>query len=176
MRNTAPENYYSDRPYTCPEATAFIPTQKVKDAIRYLKNYEVEHAAEFARHGIRIKAYDVYFTRNAAFIWIDTLYPELDREAWDYGVKLRADYSEYLYNRYGSPGGILAPLAQHIMPKLGGGFDLMRALKRQLDPNAILNPGVLMLGDDAPAGSPRLKEGPAPAREAADAGGGTNGR
>ena len=62
LRNTAPENYYSDRPYTCPEATAFMPTQRVKDAIRYLKSYEVENAAEFARYGIRIKAYDVYFT------------------------------------------------------------------------------------------------------------------
>ena len=147
LRNTAPENYYSDRPYTCPEATAFLPTQKVKDAIRYLKNYEVENAVDFARYGIRIKAYDVYFSRNAAFLWVDTLYPELDAEAWKYGLKMRADYSEYLYSQYGSPGGILAPLAQYIMPKLGGGFDLMRAIKRQLDPKGILNPGVLMLDE-----------------------------
>jgi glycolate oxidase len=147
LRNTPPEVYYSDRPYTCPEATGFMPTQQVKDAIRYLKNYEVENAADFSKHGIRIKAYDVYFSRNAAFIWIDTLYPELDPAAWEYGLKMRADYSEYLFSRYASPGGILAPLAQHIMPKLGAGFDLMRAIKRQLDPNNILNPGVLMLGD-----------------------------
>jgi glycolate oxidase len=153
LRNTAPENYYSDRPYTCPEATSFIPTQKVKDAIRYLRNYEVEHAEEFTRYGIRIKAYDVYFTRNAAFLWVDTLYPELDRAAWDYGIQMRADYSEHFYSQYGSPGGILAPLAQHIMPKLGNGFDLMRSLKRHLDPNGILNPGVLMLDETVvPAG------------------------
>jgi FAD/FMN-containing dehydrogenase len=145
LRNTPPEVYYSDRPYTCPEATAFIPTQRVKDAMRYLKDYEAEHAEEFARHGIRIKAYDVYYSRNAAFIWIDTLFPELDAEAWQYGVKMRADYSEYLWSRYGSPGGILAPLAEHIMPKLGGSTELMKVLKQTLDPNGILNPGILGL-------------------------------
>jgi len=145
LRNTPPEVYYSDRPYTCPEATAFVPTQRVKDALRYLKNYEAEHADEFARYGIRIKAYDVYYSRNAAFIWIDTLFPELDAEAWRYGVKMRADYSEYLWSHYGSPGGILAPLAEHIMPKLGGGYELMKLLKQTLDPNGILNPGILGL-------------------------------
>ena len=146
LRNTPPEVYYSDRPYTCPEAAAFMPTQNVKDALRYLKNYEVEHAAEFAQHGIRIKCYDVYFSRNAAFLWIDTLFPELDAAAWQYGLKMRADYSEHLFSQFASPGGILAPLAPHIMPKLGSGFDFLRALKAQLDPNGILNPGVLMLG------------------------------
>jgi len=153
LRNTPPDAYYGDRPYSCPEATAFLPSDKVKETIDFLRNYEVEHAAEFAKHGIRIKCYDIYYSRNAAFIWIDTLYPELDSEAWKYGLKMRADYSEWLYSRFGSPGGIMAPLAQHIMPKLGAGFDLMKALKRQLDPNGILNPGVLMLGDEPDNGN-----------------------
>lgn len=148
LRNTPPDAYYGDRPYTCPEAAAFMPTQSVKDAIRYLKGYEQEHAQEFSKYGIRIKCYDVYFSHNAGFLWIDTLYPELDPEAWKYGLKMRADYSEYLFSHYASPGGILAPLAQHIMPKLGAGYGFLRAIKKQMDPNGILNPGVLMLGDD----------------------------
>ena len=109
----------------------------------------MEHADEFTRYGIRIKAYDVYYSRNAAFIWIDTLFPELDAAAWQYGVKMRADYSEYLWSHYGSPGGILAPLAEHIMPKLGGSYELMKALKQTMDPNGILNPGILGLGAEA---------------------------
>jgi len=61
---------------------------------------------------------------------------------------MRADYSEYLWSHYGSPGGILAPLAEHIMPKLGGGYELMKVLKQTLDPNGILNPGILGLNTD----------------------------
>jgi hypothetical protein len=44
-----------------------------------------------------------------------------------------------------SPGGILQALAPIIMPKLGPGFEFLKFLKSQLDPNYILNPGVLLL-------------------------------
>jgi FAD/FMN-containing dehydrogenase len=148
LRNTPPDSYYGDRPFTCPEATGFLPSNKVKETIDYLRNYEVVHAAEFVKHTIRIKCYDIYYSRNAAFIWIDTLFPELDKEAWTYGLNMRAEYSEWLYGRFGSPGGILEPLAKHIMPKLGAGFEFMKFLKKSMDPNSILNPGVLMLGVD----------------------------
>ncbi len=112
----------------------------------------MEHAEEFARHGIRIKCYDVYFSRNAAFLWIDTLYPELDQEAWQYGLKMRADYSEYLCSHYGSPGGILAPLAEHIMPKMGGGFGLMRTAEESAGPQRHPESGRPDAGRDGPTG------------------------
>ncbi len=90
-------------------------------------------------------ANDVYFSNNAAFIWIDTLYPELDDEAWKYGLALRSRYTDELCRRYLSPGGILQAIAPEVMTKLGAGFDFIKHLKRSLDPNFILNPGVMYL-------------------------------
>jgi FAD/FMN-containing dehydrogenase len=39
------------------------------------------------------------------------------------------------------------------MPKLVNGYEFMRFLKKQMDPNGILNPGVLLLGDAENEGS-----------------------
>jgi FAD/FMN-containing dehydrogenase len=44
-----------------------------------------------------------------------------------------------------SPGGILQAIAPEVMTKLGPGFELIKLLKRSMDPNYILNPGVLYL-------------------------------
>jgi alkyldihydroxyacetonephosphate synthase len=145
LRNTPPDHYYGNRPFMCPEVAGFMPTEKVKDAVRYLRTYAIEHADEFEQHDIRIKCYDVYFSSNAAFIWIDTLYPELDAEAWQYGLALRSHLTDELCRRYMSPGGILQAIAPEVMTKLGAGFELIRLLKRSLDPNYILNPGVMYL-------------------------------
>lgn len=145
LRNTPPAHYYGNRPFTCPEVAGFMPTAKVKDAIGYLRHDAVEHADEFAQHDIRIKCYDVYFSNNAAFIWIDTLFPEMDDEAWKYGLALRSRYTDELCRRYMSPGGILQAVAPQVMTKLGAGFELIKLLKRSLDPNYILNPGVMYL-------------------------------
>ena len=145
LRNTPPAHYYGNRPFMCPEVAGFMPTEKVKDAIAYLRNDAIEHADEFGKHDIRIKCYDVYFSNNAAFIWIDTLYPELDDEAWKYGLALRSRYTDELCKRYMSPGGILQAIAPEVMTKLGPGFELIKLLKRSLDPNYILNPGVMYL-------------------------------
>jgi FAD/FMN-containing dehydrogenase len=155
LRNYPPETYYSHRPYGAPEMAGFVPTQKVKDTIRYLREYEVSHREEFAELDIRIKCYDVYFSPNGAFVWIDTLYPEEDPESWQYGVNLRATYAEDLCSQFMSPGGILQALAPVIMPKLGPGFEFLKFLKAQLDPNYILNPGVLLL---QPEGSQEVKK------------------
>jgi FAD/FMN-containing dehydrogenase len=149
LRNTPPDLYYGNRPFMCPEVAGFLPTDKVKDAIAYLRNDAVEHADEFAKYDIRIKCNDVYFSSNAAFIWIDTLYPELEDDSWQYGLALRSRYTEELCRRYMSPGGILQAIAPEVMTKLGAGFDFIKFLKRSLDPNFILNPGVMYLEPEA---------------------------
>ena len=149
LRNTPPAHYYGNRPFMCPEVAGFMPTEKVKEAISYLRNDAIEHADEFKKHDIRVKCYDVYFSNNAAFLWLDTLYPEMDDEAWEYGLALRSRYTDELCRRFMSPGGILQAIAPEVMTKMGTSFDFMKYLKRALDPNFILNPGVMYLEPEA---------------------------
>jgi len=103
---------------------------------------------DFARVGMRVKGFDVYFSPNAAFLWVDTLYPEMDSEAWQVGLGVRAEIAEMLFSRWMSPGGIVAGIAPYIMPRLGTTYALLKTLKAALDPNNVLNPGVLGLGGD----------------------------
>ena len=145
LRNTSPSAYYGSRPYYCPEVAGFMPTLALKEAIPALHEY-VANNADFARVGMRVKGMDVYFSPNAAYLWVDTLYPEFSPEAKEVGLQVRAEIAELLFSRWMSPGGIVAGIAPYIMPRLGTAFDLLKTLKAALDPNNILNPGVLMLG------------------------------
>jgi len=79
-------------------------------------------------------------------LWVDTLYPEFSAEAKEVGLRVRAEIAELLFSRWMSPGGIVAGIAPYIMPRLGTAFDLLKIIKATLDPNGILNPGVLSLG------------------------------
>lgn len=147
LRNTPASAYYGSRPYYCPEVAGFLPTQALKEAIPMLHEY-VASNADFARVGMRVKGMDVYFSPNAAYLWVDTLYPEMSPEAREIGLRVRADIAELLFGRWMSPGGIMAGIAPYIMPRLGSALGLMKTLKAALDPHSILNPGVLMLGQE----------------------------
>jgi Fe-S oxidoreductase/FAD/FMN-containing dehydrogenase len=159
LRNTGPGTYYGSRPYYCPEVAGFVPTQALKEIIPAVNQYITDTKADWDKHGILVKGFDVYFSRNAGFLWIDTLYNESDPQAHRYGLKVRADISELLFSRWMSPGGIVAGIAPYIMEKLGPTFVLMQTLKDSLDPQHILNPGVLMLGGRPASGRiPAQKE------------------
>lgn len=147
LRNTPASAYYGSRPYFCPEVAGFLPTQTLKEAIPMLHQYVAENEG-FSRAGMRVKGMDVYFSPNAAFLWVDTLYPEMDAEARQVGRQVRAEIAEMLFSRWMSPGGIVAGIAPYIMPRLGTTFDLLKTIKAALDPNNILNPGVLGLGQE----------------------------
>jgi Fe-S oxidoreductase/FAD/FMN-containing dehydrogenase len=148
LRNDGPSTYYGSRPYFCPEVAGFLPTQALKETIPALNQYIADTRAEWDKNGILVKGFDVYFSRNAGFLWVDTLYNESKPEAHAYGLKVRGDISELLFSRWMSPGGIVAGIAPYIMPKLGNAYQLMQTLKDSLDPNHILNPGLLMLAGD----------------------------
>jgi hypothetical protein len=69
-----------------------------------LHTYIDEHKQEWDQFGIRTKGLDVYFSRNAAYLWVDTLYPENDCAAHKYGLKVREDIAELLFSQWMSPG------------------------------------------------------------------------
>ncbi len=144
LRNTPPGPYYSDRPYFCPEVAGFVSTKGLKRAVETFRGFARENQEEFDRFGIRIKGVDVYFSRNGAFLWIDTLYDERRNDAWKYGLELRARIADLMFAEGMSPGGIGAGLTPLIMPRLGSYSDVIRALKEAFDPNSILNPGILV--------------------------------
>jgi FAD/FMN-containing dehydrogenase len=145
LRNTAPGPYYSDRPYFCPEVAGFVSTQQLKRAIDIFREMKADREQEFAQYGIRVKGLDSYFARNGAYLWIDTLYDERRDDAFEYGLKLRADIAERMFTEGGmSPGGLGAGVAPHIMPKLGETYAFLTRLKTSMDPNGILNPGLLV--------------------------------
>lgn len=142
LRNTPAGAYYGSRPYYCPEVAGFVPTQALKEAIPALHAY-VAANSDFGRVGMRVKGMDVYFSPNAAFLWVDTLYPEMNPEAQAVGRQVRAEIAGLLFSRWMSPGGIGSGIAPYIMPRLGPTLELMQRLKMALDPHRILNPGVL---------------------------------
>jgi FAD/FMN-containing dehydrogenase len=145
LRNTGPSAYYSDRPFFCPEVAGFVSTQGLKTAIALFRSMKEEREAEFVEQGIRVKGVDAYFSRNGAYLWIDTLYDERSDAAWTYGMKLRGEIAERMFTEGRmSPGGLGAGISPHIMPKLGAAYDLLRLVKQTLDPNGILNPGLLV--------------------------------
>jgi len=111
LRNDGPWTYYGSRPYYCPEVSGFIKTQDLKQAIPALNQYIEDTSENWNKHGMKVKGFDVYFSRNGGFLWVDTLYPEWNTEAHKYGLQVRRDISEILYNRWMSPGGIVAGIA-----------------------------------------------------------------
>ena len=148
LRNDGPSTYYGSRPYYCPEVAGFLPTQSLKEVIPALNKYIKDTQTEWDKYGMRVKGFDVYFSRNGGFLWVDTLYNESKPDAHAYGIKVRRDISELLFSKWMSPGGIVAGIAPYIMPKLGTSYQLLQTLKDTLDPNHILNPGVMMLAGD----------------------------
>ena len=63
----------------------FLPTQALKEAIPALNRYIQDTQEAWDQHGMRVKGFDVYFSRNSGFLWVDTLYNESNVEAHAYG-------------------------------------------------------------------------------------------
>jgi FAD/FMN-containing dehydrogenase len=69
------------------------------------------------------------------------------KESWNAALNIRRELSERLFElgACALSRGMGSGVAPYVMPKLGSYYDVLRALKKTLDPNEILNPGIFCL-------------------------------
>lgn len=148
LRWKDPKTYYARKgiPYFCPEIFGFLPLPKLVDISEAFWNYWSEHETQIKKHNALVKGFDVYFSKNGGYLWIDTLYSYVDKEAFEFGLQVQKDLYEMLLDYGGAPGTVgSGEIAERIMSRLVGYHDFLRKLKKAIDPNRILNPNVLDL-------------------------------
>ena len=141
-----PTQFYYVRtgiPYFCPEVNAYFPTRLLPKAYDVFWDYWNSHLDEIKKLGGLLKGIDTFIMYNGGFIWVDPLFPKLNEEAVKYGLKLRAELFEKFMEIGGCPAAISSHLSPLILPKTGATYEFMKLLKKAIDPNNILNPGVL---------------------------------
>ncbi|MHA1861785.1 MAG: FAD-binding oxidoreductase [Candidatus Ranarchaeia archaeon] len=136
----------SSRPYFCPEVTAVLPFPELTNFTGAFWKYWNGIRDKREKVGAFLKGFDIYFARGGGSIWIDTLYPADDKEAVDYGFHVQKKLFEMVLQYGGSVPLIGAGVqARYTIPRLGAYYGLLKTLKKSLDPNRILNPGVLAI-------------------------------
>ncbi len=148
LRWKDPKTYYARKgiPYFCPEVFGYLSMPKLVEISEAFWKYWNEHEVQLKEVNALFKGFDVYFSKNGGYLWIDTLYSYADKEAFEYGFKVRRDLYELLLKHGGSPatvgGGEMAKYVTSRMPRY---HNFLKTLKKAVDPNRILNPGVLDL-------------------------------
>jgi hypothetical protein len=146
LRWRDPKTYYARKgiPYFCPEVFGYLPVPRLVDMSEAFWKYWKEHAPQLKKANALFKGFDVYFSRNGGYLWIDTLYSYVDKEAYELGFQVRRDLYDILLNKGGGPATVGGgEMAKYIMSRLPEYHSFMSLLKKTVDPNRILNPGVL---------------------------------
>jgi FAD/FMN-containing dehydrogenase len=147
MRGIDPKDYHRDDPYSVFQIVFTVPLKRLGNAVELTRNYVHDHREELERSDIKLRDLDVYFHKGGAFSFFEFWYTEQKKESWDAALDIRRELSEQLF-KIGACAlsrGMGSGLAPYIMPKLGSYYDLLKALKKTLDPNEILNPGIFYL-------------------------------
>lgn len=148
LRWKDPKTYYARKgiPYFCPEVFGYLSIPKLVEMSEAFWNYWKEHEAHLREVNALFKCFDVYFSKNGGYLWIDTLYSYVDKEAVEYGFKVRRDLYDILLRHGGAPATIGGgEIAKYVMSQLPGYHKFLKTLKSAIDPDRILNPGVLDL-------------------------------
>jgi FAD/FMN-containing dehydrogenase len=147
LRWKDPKIYYARKgiPYFCPEIFGFLPLLRLIDMSEAFWKYWNENDAVKKINAL-FKGFDVYFSRNGGYLWIDTLYSYLNKEAREVGFQVRRDLYDMLLDHGGAPATIGGgEIAERVMSRLTDYHYFLKGLKKAVDPNRILNPGVLDL-------------------------------
>ncbi|MGQ4833721.1 MAG: FAD-binding oxidoreductase [Candidatus Asgardarchaeia archaeon] len=142
-----PTKYYYVRtgiPYYCPGANAYFPITKLAEAYDVFWDYWNSNIDDIKGHGGILKGIDTFISFNGGLIWVDPLFPKLNPDAVEYGFKLRKELFEKFMDIGGCPTAISSALRPIIFSRINKStYEFMKSLKRAIDPNNILNPGVL---------------------------------
>lgn len=148
LRWRDPKTYYARKgiPYFCPEVFGYLPTPQLVEMSQAFWQYWKANEPELTKINALFKGFDVYFSKNGGYLWIDTLYSYLDKEAFESGFRIRKDLFEMLLNHGGAPATIGGgEMAKYIMSRMSSYHGFLKMLKSAFDPHRILNPGVLDL-------------------------------
>jgi len=144
LRGYPTKQYYvrSGIPYFCPEVNGYFPFEqlpKIFDAVWEEWNTN----PDIKKYKGLFKAMDTFITRNGGFVWFDPLFPKLDPDAVKFGLQFRNKMLELFMELGGCPAAMSSATSPVILSKIGPTYEFMKLLKKAIDPNNILNPGVL---------------------------------
>ena len=146
LRWEDPKEYYrrGDIPVFCPEASGFLTFSGLLKLTKLF--WEYWSKLKNSKYSPILKGFDIYYSRNGGYLWIDILFSLLDPGALDFGLKVRSTLYEMLLSCGGAPATIGGgEHAKKIMSRLGAYYRVLKLIKRSLDPKNILNPGALGL-------------------------------
>lgn len=144
VRGLPTKQYYvrNGIPYFCPEVNGYFPFEqlpKIFDAVWD----EWNNNPDIKKHKGLFKAMDTFITPSGGFVWFDPLFPKLDPDAVEFGLRFRNKMLELFMELGGCPAAMSSAISELILSRTGYNYEFLKILKKAIDPNNILNPGVL---------------------------------
>jgi len=141
-RDTRQYYIWASEPYFCPEVYGYFPFEQLPKIYDVILD-EWNHNPDIKKYKGILKGVDTFITPNGGFVWFDPLFPKLDPEAVEFGLQFRNRMFDIFMELGGCPSTMSSATSKLILSKTGYTYEFMKLLKKTIDPNNILNPGVL---------------------------------